>query len=56
MALRRDMPTRIPDRADERSEDVREYDPQTGGYTRVPAERPVPGTPNGTNGRLRGGR
>ncbi|MGA4954079.1 hypothetical protein [Streptomyces lydicamycinicus] len=51
MALRRDMPTRDPGRA--RPEDVRIYEPRTGGYTATPADRPVPGTPNGTNGRLR---
>lgn len=51
MALRKNMPTRAPERG--RPQDVREYDPQTGGYTRTPEERPVPGTPNGTKGRLR---
>ncbi|MFI1161972.1 hypothetical protein [Streptomyces sioyaensis] len=55
MALRKNMPTRDP--AKGRPQDVRIYDPQTGGYTSTPDEqRPVPGTPNGTNGRLRGGR
>ncbi|MGA5637106.1 hypothetical protein [Streptomyces lydicamycinicus] len=54
MALKRGMSTRAPEKG--RPEDVREYDPQTGGYTRTPDERPVPGTPNGTQGRLRGGR
>nr|WSX25667.1 hypothetical protein OG690_38655 [Streptomyces tubercidicus]WSX25680.1 hypothetical protein OG690_38720 [Streptomyces tubercidicus] len=54
MALRKTMPTRDPGRA--RPEDVRTYDPKTGGYTRTDEQRPVPGTPNGSNGRLRGGR
>ncbi|MFE0382340.1 hypothetical protein ACFW1M_43870 [Streptomyces inhibens] len=53
MALRKHMPTRDPGRAAERPQDVREYDPQTGSYSRTPDERPVPGTPNGTQGRLR---
>jgi hypothetical protein len=54
VALRRNLPTRAPER-DHRPEDVREYDPRTGSWSRVPGQddRPVPGTPNGTNGRLR---
>ncbi|MFJ4880883.1 hypothetical protein ACIP93_37535 [Streptomyces sp. NPDC088745] len=35
---------------------AREYDSQTGGWTKVPTEKPVPGAGNGSQGRLRGGR
>ncbi|MFF3547623.1 hypothetical protein ACFYXD_38050 [Streptomyces platensis] len=56
MALRQGMSTRDPQRAAREPEHVREFDSRTGGYTKAPADRPVPGTPNGTGGRLRGGR
>ncbi|MER6846154.1 hypothetical protein [Streptomyces platensis] len=53
MALRKTMPTRDPGRAGERPEDVRVYSGRDGGYTSAPADRPVAGTPNKTQGRLR---
>ncbi len=56
MALRKGMPTRDPGRPGERPEDVTEYDAARGGWHRSPAEqRPLPGAPNGTSGRLRKG-
>ncbi|MEU5547638.1 hypothetical protein AB0G85_35660 [Streptomyces sioyaensis] len=39
MALRKNMPTRAPEKG--QPQDVREYDPQTGGYTRTPDEQRV---------------
>ncbi|NEC24427.1 hypothetical protein [Streptomyces parvus] len=56
MALRKFMPARDPQRAESEPQHVREYDAATGGYTRNPADRPVPGAGNGTNGRLKGGK
>lgn len=53
MALRKNMPTRDPGRAGERPQDVREYSGRDGGWTRGSDSKPVPGTPNGTKGRLR---
>lgn len=51
VALPKNLPTRDPDKA--RPQDVREYSARDGGWTSAPAERPAPGTPNGTKGRLR---
>ncbi|MCX4639527.1 hypothetical protein OG775_31185 [Streptomyces platensis] len=45
MALPKNLPTRDPDKA--RPQDVREYSASTGGWTRDPSNRPVPGTPKG---------
>ncbi|MFI1532787.1 hypothetical protein [Streptomyces griseus] len=56
MALRKSMPARDPQRAEREPQHVREYDASTGGYTRNPSSKPVPGAGNGTNGRLKGGK
>ncbi|MFI9630948.1 hypothetical protein [Streptomyces sp. NPDC052042] len=45
MALRKTMPSRDPERAEREPQHVREYASSTGGYTTVPASKPVPGTP-----------
>ncbi|WP_167858872.1 hypothetical protein [Streptomyces albus] len=47
MALRKSMPARDPQRAEREPQHVREYSARDGGYTRNPADRPVPGTPKG---------